>query len=196
MIKLASLQRWQLVKWSTISIAVVFGLILLANGINEASFRIAIRFTARSSCVLFLLAFTASSWRRVRSTPFSNWLVKNRRYLGLSMAISHGFHALAIVGVAILTAENMVRDNHDANLGYLFIILMAITSFERPASLLGRRGWKILHTTGMYYLWLSFLVGFSTRLGESWLLYSPFVLVLTLAMILRFFPTKKRLHHA
>ena len=192
MIKLFSLQRWQIVKWSTIFITVVFSLILVFNGINEASFRIAIRFTARSSCVLFLLAFTASAWRRISSNPLSNWLLQNRRYLGLSMAISHGFHAIAIFGVALLTTENMVRDNFSANLGYLFIILMTITSFKRLARILGRRGWKILHTVGMYYLWLSFMVGFGSRLSSSRLLYTPFVLALTLAFILRLVPVKAK----
>lgn len=88
------IRRWQIVKCSTILIAIALCLILLIKGINETSFRIAIRFTARTSCILFLLAFTASSLRRIQSNPLTNWLVTNRRYLGLSMAISHGFHAL------------------------------------------------------------------------------------------------------
>ena len=191
MTKLFSLQRWQIVKCSTIVIALIFVLILLFYGVNEASFRIAIRFTARSSCILFLLAFCASSLHRIKTTPFSNWLLSNRRYLGLSMAVSHGFHAIALAGVAILTSENMVRDNLDANLGYAFIILMTITSFKRPAAILGRRNWRILHTLGMYYLWLSFIVAFSTRLRESWLIYPPFVLALILGLILRLIPKKK-----
>lgn len=187
------LQKWQLVKYSTILIASAFAFILLANGINESSFRIAIRFTARSSCILFLAAFGASSLRKLNPNTATNWLLSNRRYLGLSMAISHGFHAVAIAGVAILTSENMVRDNHGANLGYLFIILMTITSFKRPAAILGRRNWKILHTIGMYYLWLSFTVAFSERLHESWLFYLPIVTLLILALILRLIPLMKKL---
>ena len=187
-----ALQRWKIVKWSTFFIGVVFALILLLNGINEASFRIAIRFTARSSCVLFLLAFCASSLRKFQSTPFTNWLLHNRRFLGLSMAVSPGYHAIAIAGVAILTAENMVRDNHGANLGYVFIMLMTITSFQHTAAILGRRNWIILHTVGMYYLWLSFIYAFSERLNESWLIYSPFVTVLILAITLRIISLKNR----
>ena len=189
---LSSLQRWQIVKWSTMAIASMFALILLVNGINESAFRIAIRFTARSSCILFLMAFSASALRKLRSTPFSKWLMHNRRYLGLSMAISHGFHAVAIAGVAILTTENMVRDNFDANLGYVFILLMTITSFKRPAAILGRRGWKILHAVGMYYLWLSFTVAFGTRINESWLIYPPFTIALVMVLILRLLPKSNR----
>ena len=191
MTKLFLLQRWQIVKWSSMAIATMFALILLFNGFNEASFRIAIRFTARSSCILFLLAFCASSLHRIKKTPFSNWLLSNRRYLGLSMAVSHGFHAIAIAGVAILTTENMVRDNLDANLGYVFIVLMTITSFKRPAVMLGRRNWRILHTVGMYYLWLSFTVAFSMRLNESRSIYTPFVLALVLVIILRWIPNNR-----
>lgn len=192
MTKVFPFRQWQIVKYATIFIATVFGFILLVNGINESSFRIAIRFTARSSCILFLLAFCASSFRRLAKTPLSKWLVNNRRYLGLSMAISHGFHAIAIAGVAILTSDNMVRDNHLANLGYVFIILMAITSFNRPAAILGKRTWHILHTLGMYYLWANFAFAFALKLTESWLIYSPFVALLILVFILRLIPQKKK----
>lgn len=191
-----TIQKWQIVRWSTIIIGTAFLLILIIQGVNEGSWRIAIRLTARTSCILFLLAFCASSLRKFKSTAFSNWLLRNRRYLGLSMAVSHGFHAIAIAGVAILTSENMVRDSHSANLGYLFIILMTITSFERPAAILGRRNWRILHTVGMYYLWLSFTYAFSARLQESWLIYTPFVSVLILALCLRFIPVRKKQHPA
>ena len=192
MTKVLRLSNWQIVKYATIFIATAFAFILFVNGINESSFRIAIRFTARSSCILFVLAFCASSSHKLTTTTLSKWLLQNRRYLGLSMAISHGFHAIAIAGVAILTSENMVRDNHLATLGYIFIILMSITSFKRPAAILGRRNWRILHTVGMYYLWLSFTFSFGKRLTESWLIYSPFVVVLVLAFILRLLPFKQR----
>ena len=194
--RIISLKRWQIVKWSTIFIAVFFLLILCGNGINEASFRTAIRFTARTSCILFLLAFTASALHRIKSSPLTNWLLSNRRYLGLSMAISHAFHAVAIAGVAILTSENMVQGNHDASLGYLFIILMTLTSFPQPKAILGKRNWRILHTVGMYYLWLSFLVAFGTRLHESWLIYFPFVSMLLLAIILRLVPASNKLQNS
>lgn len=186
-------QKWQIVQSSTLIIATVFALILLAKGMSEDSFRLLIRFTARSSCILFLLAFIASTWQKLKPSQASSWLVQNRRYLGLSMAISHGFHAIAIAGVAILTSENMVRDNFTANLGYIFILLMTITSFKRPAAILGRRNWKILHTLGMYYLWLSFTVTFGKRLGESWLFYTPWVAILISALILRLLVQRQKI---
>jgi methionine sulfoxide reductase heme-binding subunit len=189
-------QKWQIVQSSTLIIATTFAAILLAKGMSEDSFRLLIRFTARSSCILFLLAFIASAWQKLKPSQVSNWLLQNRRYLGLSMAISHGFHAVAIAGVAILTSENMVRDNFAANLGYIFILLMTITSFKRPAAVLGRRNWKILHTLGIYYLWLSFTVAFAEKLAESWLFYAPWVAMLIFALILRSIVLVKRAERA
>ncbi|MDJ0650455.1 MAG: hypothetical protein QNJ60_17310 [Xenococcaceae cyanobacterium MO_188.B19] len=96
-------QGWNLVKNSAIIIISLLILILIFHGINEQSMRIAIRLTARISCILFLLAFSASSLRRIKSNKLTQWLLRNRRYLGLSMAVSHGFHAIAIIGVAMLS---------------------------------------------------------------------------------------------
>ncbi len=66
---------------------------------------------------------------------------------------------------------------------------MTATSFERTTAWLNRlhqRAWKILHTVGMYYLWLAFTYAFSTNLAKS-MLYLPFVILLVLAMMLRLF---------
>lgn len=180
-----NLQKWNLVKASTIAIIMLLTLILIFHGIDEHSMAIAIRLTARTSCILFLLAFCASSLRRFKSNKFTRWLSSNRRYLGLSMAVSHGFHAIAIIGAAILSTE-IPTDNHGGNLGYLFIIAMTITSFRYPANLLGSRSWHILHTVGMYYLWLAFVYSFINRLDESLLIYLPFVSILFIAIALRF----------
>ena len=181
-----ALQKWQIVNFAAIAIATVFISILAFKGTNEASFRILIRLTARSSAVLFLLAFTASPLQRLKPSNLSNWMLRNRRYFGLSMAISHGFHAVAIAGVAVLTSESMVgRDSLDASLGYVFIFLMTITSFPYPAAILGRRNWKVLHTVGMYYLWLSFTVAFGSRIAEAWLFYLPVTVILIATLMLR-----------
>jgi hypothetical protein len=180
-----NLQGWNIVAYSALIIGMLLALILITQGINEQSMRIAIRATARTSCILFLLAFIASALRRIWSTKLSQWMRLNRRYLGLSFAVSHGFHALAIIGLAIVTPHDAVYNNHGGNLGYLFIIAMTATSFSSTASWVGERSWQILHTVGMYYLWLAFIYTFAQKLTESTLVYLPFVILLIAAMILR-----------
>lgn len=187
-----SIGGWKIVTWSTIAIGVTLASILFFHGFNEESMRIGIRTTARTSCLLFILAFVASALRRFSKHNLVQWLRKNRRYLGLSMAISHGFHALAIIGLAILTADPYLSSNHGGNLGYFFIIAMTITSFQPTANLLGNWGWKILHTVGMYYLWLAFIYTFASRLNESLMLYIPFVGLLAIALIIRLLALRKK----
>jgi sulfoxide reductase heme-binding subunit YedZ len=181
------LQKWNIVVWSALAIATMLATILLLNGINEESMRMAIRATARTSCILFAIAFIASSVRKFWSNQISTWLLKNRRYLGLSFAVSHSFHALAIIGLAIVTPHTALKTDHGGNLGYLFIFAMTATSFDRTAKLLTPNAWKLLHTVGMYYLWLALTYAFSMRIidGKSWLIYAPFIILLVLAMFLR-----------
>lgn len=57
------LRGWNIVGWTTLIIALIFLGILIVHGINELSMRIAIRLTARTSCLLFLCAFVASPLR-------------------------------------------------------------------------------------------------------------------------------------
>jgi sulfoxide reductase heme-binding subunit YedZ len=94
--------------------------------------------------------------------------------------------------LAIITAEDAVQTYHGGNLGYFFIIAMTATSLPSTAAWLGHRAWQILHTVGMYYLWLAFTYTFSLRLNESILIYTPFVGSLILAMILRLIAPKLR----
>ena len=179
------LRGWNIVGWTTLIIAPIFLSILIVQGINEQSMRIAIRLTARTSCLLFVCAFIASPLRYFWSNNITRWLRVNRRYLGVAMAVSHGFHAIAIIGLAILTTDPSLSNNHGGNLGYLFIIAMTATSFQSTAALLGHRNWKILHTVGMYYLWLAFIYSFSHGLEKSLVIYLPFVSLLAIAILLR-----------
>ena len=64
-------QGWNLVKLSATAIFSLCSLILIFHGVNEQSMRIAIRLTARTSCILFLLAFSASSLRRIKSNKLT-----------------------------------------------------------------------------------------------------------------------------
>src|SRR5262245_22291885 len=65
------------------------------------SVRMAVRYTARSSLVLFCLAFSARAVLTLFPSMWARWQFRNRRYLGLSFAISHALHAVAIVAFAI-----------------------------------------------------------------------------------------------
>ena len=51
-------------------------------------------------------------------------------------------------------------------LGYVFVLLMGATSFDRTAALVGPRRWRLLHLVGGYYLSLIFLQAEAKRAAD------------------------------
>ena len=147
-----------------------------------------IRFTARSSLLFFCLAFAASALALLWPASGTRWLRRNRRYLGLTFAASHAIHAVAIVCFAVMAPADYAVATTPASyifggIGYAFIIAMAVTSFDRTAATIGPRTWRILHTTGIYYLWFQFMVSFGMRIPQMpnyvWFL-KPLIVVMAL----------------
>ena len=141
-------------------------LILGWAGTGEPGLRMLVRATARSSLVLFAAAFTASSLRRLWPTPATGWLLRQRRYLGLSFAVSHTLHALAIAGLGLVLGDAFQIDRVTVIFGggaYAMIALMAATSFDRSAAWLGRRRWRVLHLVGGYWIWIIFVNSYTAR---------------------------------
>jgi DMSO/TMAO reductase YedYZ heme-binding membrane subunit len=69
-------------------------------------------------------------------------------------------------------------------IGYLVIIALTATSFDRTAALLGPRAWRRLHLIGGYYLLLQFTVSFGKRIPEM-PLYALFLVPLATVFALR-----------
>jgi sulfoxide reductase heme-binding subunit YedZ len=162
------LEGWRLVALSTASIAAVCAGVAWWTGGDVDGVRFVVRLTARTSAVLFCLAFSAAALHALAPGRFTRWQRRNRRYLGLAFAGSHALHALAIASYAyvdpVMFNAYMTPFMYVfGGLGYAFILAMAATSFDRTAAAVGRRAWRILHTAGAYYIWLIFLNGFGLR---------------------------------
>lgn len=131
--------------------------------------RSAIRATARSSFALFLLTFLASALVTLLPGAFSRQLLRERRYLGLAFAFSHTVHGVLIYLYAqgfpeLFWAGRTAVANIPGSVGYLFILLLALTSFKTPTRLLGPRLWKGLHSTGTWVLAGVFCLSFYKRI--------------------------------
>lgn len=151
--------------------------------------RMVVRFTARTSLMFFCLAFSAAALARLWPNGWTRWQRRNRRYLGVTFAASHGLHAIAIVLFAEMAPADFAAATSAASyifgsIGYAFIILMTATSFDRTASMIGPRAWRILHLTGGYYLWFQFMVSFGKRV-PGMPLYAAFLIPLSAVMALR-----------
>jgi len=151
---------------------------LLLEGLGEAGIRSAVRTSARVAAVFFLLPFSASalwtSWRR----PLFRSMLRYRRHLGLGFAVTHFVHAATFLTLAARHTESFLANTSVSTLiggsvGYVLLIAMTATSFDRPAAWLGRRAWKALHKTGSYVLWAIFFASYAGMAGRRpgiWLL--------------------------
>jgi sulfoxide reductase heme-binding subunit YedZ len=141
-------------------------LILELAGTGEAGLRMLVRATARTSLALFGAAFAASSLRILWRTPATGWLLRQRRYLGLSFAVSHALHALAIGALALVLGDAFEVSGATVIFGggaYGMIALMAATSSDRAVAWLGRRRWHRLHRVGVYWIWFIFANSYTAR---------------------------------
>lgn len=184
-----------IVGWSVFALVAMCALLLAQHGLHEEGLRVTIRATARTSLVLFASVFAASGLRRVWRAPATAWLLRNRRYLGLSFAISHGLHLAAILAAAAtvpgFAADISLLTAIGGGTAYLLIALMALTSNDTAVRRLGRRRWRALHRTG---LWVVFGIFTSSYLGRALENpnYIPHAALLAAMLILRLLPTRAR----
>ena len=151
--------------------------------------RMVIRFTARTSLLLFCLAFSAAALARLWPNGGTRWLRRNRRYLGVTFAASHAIHLFAIACFAVMdpaayAAATSIASYVFGGIGYAFIIAMTATSFDHTAALMGARAWRMLHLTGGYYLLFQFAVSLGKRIPDM-PLYALFLIPLVLVFALR-----------
>lgn len=159
-----TLQKTQLL-WLTAFITVCFTIWVFAtHPPGEAAYRNMLTITARISAVVFLLTYLASSLQKTLRTPFTLWLVRNRRHLGLSFALSHTVHLLFII--LFFTASETTEQLDTVTLifgglGFVFVYLLALTSNDFSVRKLGLGNWKWLHRIGLHYLWFIFFITMS-----------------------------------
>ncbi len=181
---------WRLTAWLGAGVLAACAVAVGLAGDPVDGARMAIRLTARTSLVLFVLAFTASSLAQFWPSAMTRWIRANRRYFGLAFAFSHGVHAAAILALSQL--DPMLFDELTApaafiagGTGYLAIVLMAATSFDRTAAAVGPKAWRIIHTGGVWFLAVFFVVNFGRRAVLKPELYWPYMALILAAIALR-----------
>jgi DMSO/TMAO reductase YedYZ heme-binding membrane subunit len=159
---------WWLVPASAFSLAVVLRWVLVLEGFDEAGVRACIRLTARTSLLVLVILFPLTALRRRWPIRATRWLRRNRRYLGLSLAVSHGYHGLFIL---VLYGMGRAGDVPAATLygggfGFAMLAAMAATSNDASQRWLGA-SWRRLHRAGLYTLWVIFAVSYVPRVLEA-----------------------------
>ena len=185
------LEGWYLLGATSLVMAALAVWLASMRGFEVEGVRMVVRYTARTSLLFFCLAFSASALHRLWPTPYTRWQFRNRRYLGLSFAVSHLIHLIAIICFAVMAPPLFREATSPASfifggIGYGFIIALAATSFDRTAHAIGPRAWRILHTSGVYYLWFQFMISFGKRIpampNSAWFLL-PLLAVMALRVV-------------
>jgi DMSO/TMAO reductase YedYZ heme-binding membrane subunit len=182
-------EGWRLFVTLSLVLASLSILIAATRQFEVDGVRMVIRFTARTSLLLFCLAFSAAALARLWPNAWTRWQRRNRRYLGVTFAASHGLHALAIACFAAMDPPGFAQATSAASflfggVGYAFIAAMTATSFERTAALIGPRAWRRLHLVGGYYLLFQFTASFAMRV-PAMPLYALFLIPPLLVLVLR-----------
>jgi hypothetical protein len=173
--------------------ALFFGVLALA-GTEEYGVRLLTRTTVRAAFLLFLLAYVASSARRLWPGDATRWLLRNRRYIGIGFGIAMALHLDAILLLNLLLGDSFTSPIATllfGGLAYGFIAAMTFTSFDRTAAWLGPQRWNTLHTVGIHYVGIVFLVQWLGMLTESFL-YLPFLLAMLGGFAVRFAARRSR----
>ncbi len=163
---------WRMVGHLTGGVAALLVAVVAIGGWHEESLRTAVRWIGACSFALFIAAYTAAPLAERFPSPLTRWQRANRRYLGVSFALCHLIHALAL-GALRASSESSFSSQLGAPLvtllllGYGFVLAMLATSFDRTAAWLGPRRWRALHLAGLHYLWLLFFVAYLRALRGS-----------------------------
>lgn len=195
-------EGWSIVGAVAVALTLVVTMEAMMASTPVEGVRGIIRATARSSFALFALAFTASAVYYFWPNVWTRWQLRNRRYLGVSFALSHFVHLLAIFALGQIAPDELAAGTNAitwifGGLAYVFIGLMTATSFDSTARLIGPRAWSLLHTTGAYYIWLIFANSYLAR-AMTIPAYIPIAMVVVFILGLRIAArlSKARMRHA
>jgi sulfoxide reductase heme-binding subunit YedZ len=177
-------EGWRFAILMTVLIAIMSAAYLIQGGFNEPSVLGAIRATARTSGILFLLAFAAPGirWGRAR-----RWFERNASSLLLAFAGSHLIHFLLLVAWVALFPDSLFEELSIPFVavalvlyGVIFILARAALRSMNMSSLqLNAR-----ERVGMYVLWAVFAFAFGAR-ALAGPLYPVLAVMSVTALVLR-----------
>ena len=126
------------------------------------------RHTARISFAYFLLSFSASSLHYFFSNTLTKFIRHQRRYIGLSFALAHTIHLVALTSFFIVMEENPgIVTLIGGGLGYVLVYAMALTSNDNAVKKLGLKRWKKIHWFGANYIAVIFAFTYVGKLLDG-----------------------------
>ena len=118
-----------------------------------------IGFSVRFAVPLIFLVVAASSVQILFSGPLPMWWLRNRKFIGMCFAVAMAWQGLFIFMMSNFFREYyyedvyLLRDEIEGSIGYILLPAMVVTSFHFCRKYLSQKSWKLLHKSGIYFLW-------------------------------------------
>jgi len=117
-----------------------------------------IGFSVRWAVPFIFIVVAASAVHTLFPGPFTAWWSRNRKYFGLCFAVAMAWQGTFIFLMSNFYNEHyydnvyLLRDELEGSVGYIFLAAMVFTSFHFGRRLLSPMQWKVLHRSGLYFL--------------------------------------------
>ena len=152
-----------------------------------------IRLSVQLASPWIYLAFVATALVQLFPSSFSTWLLRNRRYAGLSFAAGFGWQAVFIAVLLGLHGDYYATVLHDTGefvtrmLAYALLLALTVTSFFPVRRAMDPKHWRLLHLVGIWYFWASTWVSYAytVRVGDTRVIAIVFVVAGLLVLTLR-----------
>jgi len=159
-LKNKAINKWNLfwlisIPMCTIMVIAMMGVDMsTGSGVSEM-----IGFAVRWAVPFIYLVVAISSIQILFPGSFSMWLMRNRKYIGLCFAVAMAWQGLFIFIMSYFFHDYyyadvyLFRDEIEGSIGYIFLPAMVVTSFNFGRQYLNSKQWKLLHKSGIYFLW-------------------------------------------
>jgi sulfoxide reductase heme-binding subunit YedZ len=162
-----SLNGWPLFYLvATLTFATI-GVGLVITGISSPETTVSmIRLSVQLASPWIFLAFLARPLVELYPGSFSKWLLRNRRYLGLSFAVGFAWQAVFIAVLLALYPDYYWQVLHNTAdlvlrmLSYLLLLALTVTSFYPVRRAMRPNSWRALHLVGIWYFWAAIWVSY------------------------------------
>jgi hypothetical protein len=159
-VKLRAMNEWALFWLVSTLMSIVMSLEVLRTDLSMATgVTHMISYSVRWAVPLIYLVTAASALYALFPGPPSKWLLRNRKYIGLCFAVAMAWQGLFISLISNFHRDYyfdeifLLRDELEGSTGYIFLAAMVATSFEFGRRHLSAKQWKLLHRSGVYFLW-------------------------------------------
>lgn len=118
-----------------------------------------IGFSVRWAVPFIFIVVATSSLQQLFPGPLPMWLLRNRKYIGLCFAVAMAWQGLFIFTMSMFFRDYyyediyFLRDELEGSVGYIFLVAMVLTSFQFARKHLTSKQWKLIHKSGLYFLW-------------------------------------------